>query len=94
MGEHAESEHVDMLQCDHQVPEEVSGCHALNHSSRSSVAPNPFLPAHILALLIYEHNPQGEEVNRCALHQRYDVHIPVDLALGGELWVADRKQPC
>lgn len=57
MGKHAKSKESDILQCHHQIPQEIARGHALNHPRRTSITPNPLQGIHILALLIGVHDP-------------------------------------
>lgn len=79
MCEHAESKYPDILEGNHQIPEEVSSSHALNHARSTSVAPDALLPIHTLSLLVVEHYPQGEDVDGRALDQGHHMDVPVDL---------------
>lgn len=53
--QHAQAKEIHILESDHQVPQEVASCKALDHARTSSIAPYALFPVHGLALLIPQH---------------------------------------
>ena len=89
VGKHAVAKEVDIANGNGQVPEEVARRQALDHAAAARVAPDALLPVHVLALLVDEHDPEGEDVDDAALEQRDHVDVPAEAPLTGELGIAD-----
>lgn len=70
---------TDIHAADDEIPEEIASGKALNHAARAGVAPDALGPGHGLALVVGPHDPQRQRVDDAALHQRHDVHVPVQL---------------
>lgn len=79
MRQQAPSEHAHIHATDDKVPEEVPRRKALDHAIPARVAPDALGPGHALTLLVREDDPEGEGVDQAALHQRHNVHVPVQL---------------
>ena len=76
-----------MLHRNHQIPEEVPASKSLHQPRSSSIAMHPLHLAHLVPLIIIQHNPQRQPADDRRLHERHDVHIPVQLCARVELRV-------
>jgi len=79
MRKHAQTKNWEMLECDHQVPEKVSHCKALDQAGCSSVTPHLLFPTHVLPLIVREHDIEGEGIDQRRLDERNNMNIPVQL---------------
>ena len=82
MGKHSKTKESDILECNDQVPEEVTSCHSLYHACCTSISPDALLPVHPLSVLIKEHHPQGEGVDQQTLAEGHHMDVPVNLPFG------------
>ena len=87
MEQHTNTKDTDMLHCDHQIPQEVPASKSLHQPRSSSVAMHPFHLAHLVPLVIIQHNPQRQPADNRRLYERHDVHVPVQLRARIELRV-------
>lgn len=78
-----------MLNGDHEIPQEVASRQALDHASSAGVAPDSLFPGHVLAVLIREHDPEGQDADHDTLEERDHMDVPVDLAIRRQLGVLD-----
>lgn len=97
MEEHADSKHPNIDRADDQVVDKVSGRESSHHATNAGVSINAFTDIHRFPLFIGEHSPQGQGIDEGALHQRHNMHIPVQLCPPIELGVVpgeeERGQP-
>jgi hypothetical protein len=79
VGEEAKAKDVEVEQGDAQVPDEVARREGLDQAAGTRVPPDALLVVHGLALLVGEHDPQGQGVDQQGLDERDDVGVPVGL---------------
>lgn len=87
MRPHPPAEDAHIPARDHQIPQEVPSSQALNHATPARVAVHALHGAHVHALLVHVHDPQRGGIDGARLHERDDVHVPVDLRAPVELRV-------
>lgn len=92
MSQHSQAKDLDVLDRDDEIPKEVSRRQTLNHPGSTSVPKDPLLTIHALALLVRVHDPERQEVDHTALHERDYVHIPVQPLAVIQSIVPDGKQ--
>ena len=81
-----------MHYADAQIPQEVPGREPLDHAIRARVPIHPLPPVHIPPLLVPPHDPQSQEVDDARLHERHDVHVPVQPRLCAQAPILPREQ--
>ncbi len=79
VGQEADAKDVKVEDGDAQVPDKVARCEGLDQAAAASVAPDALLLVHGTALLVGEHDPQGQAVDQQGLEERNDVGVPVGL---------------
>lgn len=92
MYQHARSKHRYVLQRDDQIPNEVSSRKTLNKAISASITEDPALPIQLASLIIREQDPQCQDIDQRALHERYDVNVPVQFRPRIERGVYPREE--
>jgi hypothetical protein len=93
MRQQPPSEHAHIHATNHQIPEKVPRRKPLNHPTATGIAPDALGPSHGLALLVDPDDPQRERVDQATLHQRHDVHVPVQLRARRQGGVGGGEEP-
>lgn len=86
-------EHSHIHAADHEIPKKIPRRKPLNHAAATRVAPDALGPSHGLALLIRPDDPERKGVDQAALHQRHDVHVPVQLRARRQRGVGGGEEP-
>jgi len=92
MGQGAEAEDIEVQAGDEEIPYEVAGGQSLNHARSARVSPHALLPVHGAALVVDEHDPDGETVDEDALEHGDDVGVPVETPLARQLGIVARSK--
>lgn len=96
MGQHPETEDVDVSSGDEEVPEEIACGKSLYHARAARVAPETLSPIHLPPLLVDVDYPQGQGADDGALDEGDDVDVPVQLPGLGQSavlgWIEARRQ--
>lgn len=87
MRPHADPKDANIPTRHHEIPQEIPGRQPLNHPTPTRIPIHPLQRTHVHPLLIREHDPQCRGIDGAGLHQRHDVHVPVDLGAPVEVRV-------
>jgi hypothetical protein len=92
VGQHSRPEDADVLERDDEIPQEIAARKRLYQPSGAGVSMYFASPVHLAPLLVFGHNPECEHADDGALHERHDVHVPVEFCAGIEAVVCVREE--
>lgn len=87
MEQHSNAKDVHVYSAHNQVVQKIPGRKSLHEATGPGVSVHPLRGGHAVPLTVGEHDPQSDQVNEGALHERHDMDIPVELGTTREVWI-------